>query len=73
MNALDKNIQKIDIQIEALRKECDSTNNVLIDALESTITDLTAANHVINLYAKMSLDLGQIIKLTNQKLQLYGK
>jgi hypothetical protein len=33
-------------------------NDLIKDSLESTLTDLTAANFVINLYSELTLSLG---------------
>ncbi|MFC4213475.1 hypothetical protein ACFOWA_19940 [Pedobacter lithocola] len=70
MNVRRRKLAAIDMEIEALHKQVTNTNNVLVEALESTTEDLTAANHVITLYSEMTLHFIKIIKLTNEKLNI---
>lgn len=66
----EEKFEELRLQIVELREKGEKTLEIIGEALESTTTDLRAANYVINLYSEMSLDLGKIANLLQQQVDL---
>lgn len=69
MNKEEK-LEQIRLEIVALKEKGEKTLAIIGDALESTTTDLRAANYVIHLYGELTLDLGNIAKLLQKQVTL---